>query len=179
VLFLSYLVRIERRWIAHETPSSVGSLILNKSFSYSEPTLGIELSHQNSFIGNFKFGFKIYLAKAEAAMKPLEILYWIRLGLGILAGFVSTAYTYAAGKIPPIPANTQFPAAYSDYTVAFNGASLAVLVYLISYYAIKARYITKVEKPTKIFTTGIGIYFLSWIVIWVLLYTVLSGFVAP
>ncbi len=104
-------------------------------------------------------------------MKTLEKIYWIRLALGILAGFISAGYAYATGIPEILPPGTPFPA---NYTVVFNGASLAVLVYLISYYALKSRYITQVEKPTKIFTTGIGIFFLSWLVFWVLLYTAMT-----
>jgi hypothetical protein len=32
-----------------------------------------------------------------------------------------------------------------------------------------------VQKPQKLLTAGIGIYFLSWIVFWTLLYTILAG----
>ena len=53
----------------------------------------------------------------------------------------------------------------------FNGISVALLVYIITYYAFKSFFITQVEKPTKIFTTGIGAYFLTWIVAWVVFYT--------
>ena len=31
------------------------------------------------------------------------------------------------------------------------------------------KFITKVEKPSKLFTTGIGAYFLTWIVSWILI----------
>jgi hypothetical protein len=31
----------------------------------------------------------------------------------------------------------------------------------------------EVQKPHKLFTTGIGIYFLAWIAIWALLFTLL------
>jgi hypothetical protein len=55
-----------------------------------------------------------------------------------------------------------------------DGVSLALIVYLISYYAIKSVFKNKVQKPQKLFTTGIGIYLLSWIVFWTLFYTVLA-----
>jgi len=51
--------------------------------------------------------------------------------------------------------------------------SLALVTYLISYYIIKLKFINKVEKPQKLVTTGIGIYFISWIVFWSLLYTLI------
>jgi hypothetical protein len=54
-----------------------------------------------------------------------------------------------------------------------DGISLALITYLVSYYAIKAKFKTQVQKQSKLFTTGIGIYVLAWIVFWVLLYTAL------
>jgi hypothetical protein len=57
----------------------------------------------------------------------------------------------------------------------FNSASLALVVYIISYYFVKSRFGLRVQKPQKLLTTGIGIYFLSWIVFWVLFYTIIAG----
>jgi len=101
-------------------------------------------------------------------MKPLEMLYWLRFALGIVAALVCVGYEWAVGLINP-----KF-----NIVILFNGVSFAMIVYILSYYAIRPKFILKVEKPQKIFTTGIGIYFLSWLVFWVLLYTValyLSG----
>jgi hypothetical protein len=41
----------------------------------------------------------------------------------------------------------------------------------LSYYIIKAKFKDKVAKTQKLFTTGIGIYFLAWIVFYALFYT--------
>lgn len=60
-------------------------------------------------------------------------------------------------------------------TSFFNSASIAVLVYIISYYVLKPRFSTKVAKPQKILTAGIGIYVLTWIVFWALFYTMAAG----
>jgi hypothetical protein len=57
----------------------------------------------------------------------------------------------------------------------FNSASIAILVYIVSYYVLKSRLGPKVSKPQKILTTGIGIYILAWLVIWALLYTLVAG----
>jgi hypothetical protein len=54
-----------------------------------------------------------------------------------------------------------------------NSIMIALLVYLVSYYAIKSVFIGKVEKPQKIFTTGIGIYFFTWLVSLIVLYTLI------
>jgi len=58
-------------------------------------------------------------------------------------------------------------------TKFMNSLSIAIIVYLISYYIIKRKFMLQVEKPQKLFTTGIGIYFISWIIFWVLLYTII------
>jgi len=55
-----------------------------------------------------------------------------------------------------------------------NSVSIALIVYLISYWIIKRKFMLKVEKPRKIATTGIGIYFIAWLVCWVLLYTIVA-----
>jgi len=57
----------------------------------------------------------------------------------------------------------------------FNSASIAILVYIVSYYVLKSRFGLKVSKPQKILTAGIGIYILAWLVIWTLLYTLVAG----
>ena len=60
------------------------------------------------------------------------------------------------------------------FTKIMNSLSIAFVVYLVSYYIIKSKFILKVEKPQKIATTGIGIYFISWLVFWVLMYTLIA-----
>jgi len=60
---------------------------------------------------------------------------------------------------------------YGLFSSVFQGASLAIIFYIITYYIIKNKFFIKVEKPSKLFTQGIGAYFLTWIVSWVLFYT--------
>jgi hypothetical protein len=91
----------------------------------------------------------------------LEALYWLRFILGIVAALVCVGYEQAVGLI-----STEF-----NLVILFNGISFALIVYILSYYVIKPKFILKVDKPQKIFTTGIGIYFLSWLVFWVFFYT--------
>jgi hypothetical protein len=57
----------------------------------------------------------------------------------------------------------------------FNSASIAILVYIISYYVLKSMFGTKVSKPSKILTAGIGIYILAWLFMWALLYTLVAA----
>ncbi|MBE0513158.1 PKD domain-containing protein [Candidatus Bathyarchaeota archaeon] len=49
--------------------------------------------------------------------------------------------------------------------------SVGILVYLISHYIFKWLFMAKVEKSSKVFTMGIGAYFLTWIVCWVMFVT--------
>jgi hypothetical protein len=99
-------------------------------------------------------------------MKTLQKIYWLRLGLGVAAALFSAGFAWATGTA----SSTLF-----DFTTLINSISIALAVYLISYYAIKSKYLTEVEKPTKLVSTGIGVYFLGWLVFWVLLYTILAG----
>jgi len=94
-------------------------------------------------------------------MKPLAIIYWTRLTLGIVAALISA-----------FEPTMQNATALTTFT---NGVTIALLVYLISYYLIKAKFYNKVEKQTKLMTMGIGIYFISWIVFFILTYSIMSG----
>jgi len=87
-------------------------------------------------------------------MKAATIVYWSRAGLGVAAGIVSALIS------SPL-----------DALAFFNGISVALLIYIITYYVFKSRFLIHFEKPSKIFTTGIGAYFLTWIVAWVIFFT--------
>jgi len=101
-------------------------------------------------------------------MKALEKVYWLRIALGMVAALLCTGYGIATNRITSDPSN--FPP-----TTLLNGVSIALVTYLISYYIIKGKFMHKLEKPQKLFTTGIGIYFLSWLVFWIFLYTIIAG----
>lgn len=98
------------------------------------------------------------------AMKPLEVLYWLRFVLGIVAAIICIGFGLATNTISTV----------SDPNVFMRGLAFAIIVYLLSYYMIKPRLLLKVDKPQKILMTGIGIYFLSWLVFWILLYTIIA-----
>jgi hypothetical protein len=101
-------------------------------------------------------------------MNTIVTIYWLRLALGILAALVCIVFEIVTGTITADPA--QFTT--RDLT---NGILITLVVYMLSYYlVIKRRFMFKVEKPQKLFTTGIGIYFLSWLVFWVFLYTIIA-----
>ncbi len=88
-------------------------------------------------------------------LKPLNMIYLSRVGFGVVASVMCTL----VGLSNP------------GFNNLLNGISVAILVYIVTYYVLKALFMTKVEKVTKIFTMGIGAYFLTWIVAWVLLIT--------
>jgi hypothetical protein len=108
--------------------------------------------------GNLKFVTKTNVGKAwekKTVMKPTTIVYWSRAGLGVLAGLGSALLSHL------------------DSLSFFNGISVALLIYILTYYVFKSRFLIHFEKPSKIFTTGVGAYFLTWVVAWVIFYTLL------
>jgi len=91
-------------------------------------------------------------------LKPLNIIYWSRVGFGVVAALVCLLLI---GDVK----NVTNP--------LISGMSVAILVYLITYYILKWLFMVKVEKPSKVFTMGIGAYFITWIVAWSLFYTLM------
>jgi uncharacterized membrane protein YvlD (DUF360 family) len=97
-------------------------------------------------------------------METLSLIYWCRVGLGVIAALISTVvWVLTAG-----PALTG-----GLFSSVIEGISLAIIFYIITYYILKMKFITKVEKTSKLLTTGIGAYFLTWIVSWILFYTLI------
>lgn len=95
-------------------------------------------------------------------MRPLVLIYWSRFALAIVAAVISTEVTLALGE--------------RGISTFLNGLTIALLVYLVTYYLIfKVRFRDKVEKQSKLMTQGIGIYFFVWLVFWILIYTVVLG----
>jgi len=92
-------------------------------------------------------------------LKVLNVIYCSRVGFGILAALVAALLVDLKAGDPLI-----------------NGITVGLAVYIITYYLLKLRFMSKVEKPTKILTMGIGAYFLVFIMCWVLFIT---PFLAP
>jgi hypothetical protein len=93
-------------------------------------------------------------------LRPLVLLYWIRFALGIVAGLISAVIASMSDAL--------------SFTTFLNGVTIALLIYLVSYYVLKAKFAPKVEKQTKIMTMGIFMYFLTWAVFLVLFYSFLK-----
>jgi hypothetical protein len=100
-------------------------------------------------------------------MTPLKQLYWLRVALGVIAALICTGY------------GTVVPGALSNQGIQLNtfinSLTIALAMYLISFYILKSRFISKLEKPEKLATTGIFMYFITWFVVWVLLFTFIAG----
>ena len=102
--------------------------------------------------------------KRETTMKPLNLIYWTKMLLGAIVGLISGALGAAAGNL-------------SIAFNLFNGISIALLVYIIVYYVYKRLFLAQVGKTTKLLSTGIGGYFLTWVVVFALVFTLLSPIV--
>lgn len=82
----------------------------------------------------------------------------IRIVLGIISGIFGAL---VAQLLNPI-----------DIMTFLNCITIALGIYLISYWLIKIQFYNKVEKKSKIMTMGIGIFFISWIISLGLTYTI-------
>jgi PKD repeat protein len=92
-------------------------------------------------------------------LKTLNVIYVLRLVLGAIAALITALVIDLRVGDPLI-----------------SGISIGILFYIITYYVLKWRFLGKVEKQSKIFTMGIGAYFLTFILCWVLFIT---PFLAP
>jgi len=97
-------------------------------------------------------------------VKPLVLIYWTRVALAIVAAAISTVITLMLD-----------PLRDRGISTFLNGLTIALLVYLITYYIFKAKFRNQIEKKSKIMTMGIGIYFFTWILAWVLMYSIVLG----
>ena len=93
-------------------------------------------------------------------MTPLVKLYWTRVALGIIAAMICAILAKLYGTL-------------TDMTTLVNSITIALLIYFVTYYLLRASFKNKIEKPSKILSTGIGMYFFAWIAFFVLFYTVI------
>jgi hypothetical protein len=93
-------------------------------------------------------------------MTPIVQLYWLRVVLGIVAGAITAvvAPLFGVGSINAL----------------IDSITIALLIYLVTYYIFKAQFGKKVEKQSKILSTGIGMYFFSWLAFFILFYTIVQ-----
>jgi hypothetical protein len=108
-------------------------------------------------------------------MKNVDVLakiYWIRVLLGGVAGLVSTG---AILLFQSFSTNVSLLEMMGSINTLLNGITIALLVYLLSYYVLKAKFTSQVEKQSKIMSMGIFIYFFTWLIVWVLTLTAIIG----
>jgi hypothetical protein len=94
-------------------------------------------------------------------VRPLETIYVIRVALSIVAGAIGAVVATMQTE--------------TDLYTFVNGVTIALLLYILSYYAVKAKFMNKVEKKSKILSTGIFMYFIAWGVFFILFYSILKG----
>ena len=95
-------------------------------------------------------------------MTPITQLYWIRVVLGIIAAAISAAF---ALLLKP-----------NDLTTLINGFTIALVIYIASYYPLRAAYKSKITPQSKILSTAVAMYFFAWLPFFVLFYTILRVF---
>jgi ABC-type uncharacterized transport system permease subunit len=95
-------------------------------------------------------------------MTPVVQLYWIRVALGIIAGAITAVAAFFLGN-------------ETNISSLLNSVSIAIIVYFISYYVLRPMFKSKIEKQSKILSTGIGMYFFTWIAFFVLFYTTIKA----
>jgi hypothetical protein len=93
-------------------------------------------------------------------LPSFDKLYWSRLGLAALAGFLAEVIVG------------------TDYA---SGISLGILFYLISYYGARFTWYKGLprEGQGKIYTTGIGGYLLVFLFTWILFFTLQTANYLP
>ncbi len=99
-------------------------------------------------------------------MTPVVQLYVFRVILGLVAAAASASVVFLIGNL-------------NDISALFNSFTIALIIYLLTYYIFKAMFKNKIEKASKILSTGIGIYFFTWIAFFVLFYTIIYLLTVP
>lgn len=87
-------------------------------------------------------------------MKILNVIYICRVAIAVLAALVAALVVNLKVGDPLI-----------------NGISISLAIYILTYYVLKYFFMNKVTNQTKIFTMGIGGYFLTFLLCWVLFIT--------
>jgi len=87
-------------------------------------------------------------------LKPLDVIYMIKAVLGALTALICLIF-----RIEDI----------------ITAAVIAMLVYLSSDKILRQIFIEKVEK-SMVTKTGVGIFIVSWLFLWILLYTFMKSF---
>ncbi len=86
-------------------------------------------------------------------MEHISLLYWIKVGLGILTAIICVLLSVDN---------------------LLSGIGIGIVIYALSDRVLRQLFIDKVDKPSTVTKTGIGIFILSWVFFWALLYTLVN-----
>ncbi len=86
-------------------------------------------------------------------MKPLNLIYLIKVFLGVLTAVICLLL---------------------GVNNLFTAVALGLMIYMVSDRLLKQIFIEKVDKLSTVTKTGIGIYILTWIFFWILIFTFLN-----
>ena len=94
-----------------------------------------------------------------SATSPFDKLYWLRVALGALGGYMANA-VFTEHMFSPI----------LDYT---DGILLGMIFYFASYYIARFAWYRRLESEnvSKLYTTGIGSFVMVFLFTWILSYT--------
>ena len=84
----------------------------------------------------------------------MDLIYWARFGLAIVAAVFCVLLNLRD----------------------FTGIATGIILYLVSCLLLRQLFMARsygVKNVRKIYTTGIGVYFFTWITAWLMLYTIL------
>ena len=98
------------------------------------------------------YPFIEFIKKKWLELKTLDTIYWSRAGLGLIVAILCAAL---------------------GFDTILSGMSLALMCYLIVDILLRRVFKVEVEDPSKLFSMGIGAYFIFWIASWILLYSFL------
>jgi hypothetical protein len=104
-------------------------------------------------------------------LNGLTKIYWLRVALGAIAGLISAIVPFAISAVSKVSITVQI----GELNTLLNGITVALFIYLLTYYILRAKFRSQVEKQSKIMTMGIFIYFFTWLVVWVLTLSILIG----
>ena len=130
------------------------------------------MKQQKQFINQTGFYVDSKATEECKTVEALAKIYWIRVALGAIAGLISTGAVVGFHALDP---SASLASLVGSINTLLNGITIALLIYLVSYYALKAAYTGKVEKQSKIMSMGIFIYFFTWLVVWVLTLSAIIG----
>jgi ABC-type uncharacterized transport system permease subunit len=83
-------------------------------------------------------------------LDTLNVIYVTKIGLGVLSAIICILV---------------------GIDNLLSGVGIALLVYVVSDWLLKQIFIQKVEKLSTVTKTGIGIYVITWILAWILIFS--------